>query len=222
MRFPFRIAASLFVALLSSSSVESRPIEGFDPTTPTATYRVTFQANWSSASHPGGFPAGGHFSPLVGATHEKSLRLWRNGALASAGIESMAETGNPFPLVEIVEARIAAGRADQYLLGGGLSSPGSTSITFTAQRDFPRMTLVSMVAPSPDWFVGVSRYRLLRQGEWIDSAEIPLRVWDAGSDAGTSFNAVNQESKQPIEPLQNSYFPADSKPLGRFIVERIG
>jgi hypothetical protein len=220
---PLRVAILSLVLLVSlASRLGSGTSAPFDPTTATATYRVTFVATWSSATHPSGFPAGGHFSPLVGATHDKSIRFWRNGGYANQGIESMAETGNPFPLIELVEERIAQGLADRYLLGAGIGSPGATSIEFTATRDFSRLTLVSMVAPSPDWFVGVSRFRLLRKGEWIDSDDVELRVWDAGSDSGATFQAANSESHATIRPLVNSYFPAASKPVGRFVIERIG
>lgn len=215
------LVGCLFVAFGTVSAPSGVAI-AFDPTTETATYRVTFQATWSSSTHPSGFPAGGHFSPLVGATHDKSIRFWRNGGVASAGIEAMAETGNPYPLIDIIEDRIDDGRADQYLLGGGIGSPGATSIEFTVRREFSRLTLVSMVAPSPDWFVGVSRFRLLRQGAWIDFETVPLRVWDAGSDSGATFNATNSESHGEIRKLVNSYFPSGSKPVGRFLIERIG
>ena len=41
---------------------------GFDPAF-RAVYRVTFEADWSSQTHPVDFPSSAHFSPLVGMTH---------------------------------------------------------------------------------------------------------------------------------------------------------
>jgi Spondin_N len=216
------VTIPILVALSSAAPLASQPKGTFDPSSATATYRVRFEATWSSSSHPNGFPAGGHFSPLVGATHDSSVRFWRKGQLANQGIEQMAEIGNPFPLIDIVEDEIAAGRAEQFLLGGGISSPGTTSITFTATREFPRLTLVSMLAPSPDWFVGVSARRLVQGGDWVDYAEYPLRVYDAGSDSGQTFNAANSESSADIRRLVNGYFPKGSPPVGRFVVQRIG
>ena len=78
-------AAITFVALalLTScgDSQESMPVSPSPAPAPapapapTASYRVTFEATWSAATHPSMFPATPHFSGLVGATHEEGLRL---------------------------------------------------------------------------------------------------------------------------------------------------
>jgi serine/threonine protein kinase len=39
------------------------------------------------------------------------------------------------------------------------------------------VTLVSMVAPSPDWFVGVGGLPLLQDGQWVDELVVPLPAW---------------------------------------------
>ena len=86
----------------------------------TATYRVTFDATWSAVTHPEDFPPGPHFSSLVGATHDATAALWTPGALASEGIESMAETGATTLLAAEAEALIANGQAGSVLLGGSI------------------------------------------------------------------------------------------------------
>ena len=49
-----------------------------------------------------------------------------------------------------------------------------------------------MVAPSPDWFVGVSGLPLLDdQGRWLRSHEVNLYPWDAGSEQGSEFSRNN-------------------------------
>ena len=55
-------------------------------------------------THPVDFPPGPHFSPLIGGTHSSGVAFWAPGALASDGIEAMAERGNPGPLAGEVEA----------------------------------------------------------------------------------------------------------------------
>ena len=56
-------------------------------------YEVSFQATWSGTTHPGAFPAGANFSPLIGATHNDQASFWEVGGLATEGIERMAESG---------------------------------------------------------------------------------------------------------------------------------
>jgi len=127
----------------------------------TARYRVTFDASWSSASHPTDIPRNPHFSRLIGGTHKSTVKFWESGALASEGIRLMAEQGRTTPLDTEVEAAIAAGQAQRVLVGDGIDrSPDRVVLDFEISRDFSLVTLVSMLAPSPDWFVGVSGLNL--------------------------------------------------------------
>ena len=89
------------------------------------------------------------------ATHREAQRFWQPGALATEGIRAMAEQGRKTPLDQEVQAAIAAGGAQHLLSGGDVDlSPGSVALEFEISREHPFVTLVTMVAPSPDWFVG--------------------------------------------------------------------
>ena len=49
-----------------------------------------------------------------------------------------------------------------------------------------------MVAPSPDWFVGVSGLTLLDAGgDWVESLQVDLFPWDAGTEEGSGFSLSN-------------------------------
>src|SRR6185503_15666598 len=127
------------------------------PAAATARYRVTFDASWSAQSHPTDIPRNPHFSRLIGGTHRATVKFWEAGSLASEGIRLMAEQGRTSPLDTEVEAAIAGGHAQRVLVGDGIDrSPDRIVLDFEISRDFPLVTLVSMLAPSPDWFVGVS------------------------------------------------------------------
>ena len=157
---------------------------------PTAFYRVRFVADWSAATHPIGFPSGPHFSGLIGGTHNDLVEFWSPGSLASTGIKNMAELGGKVALTSEVNAAISAGDADSVISGGGIGpSPGEVSKDFIAEQSFPLMTLVAMIAPSPDWFVGVSGVSLMADGEWIDQQVIDLFGYDAGTDSGTAHES---------------------------------
>ena len=56
-------------------------------------YTVKFEAKWSQATHPNGFPGGAHFSPLVIATHSYKYKMWSDMTRASPGVKKVAETG---------------------------------------------------------------------------------------------------------------------------------
>ena len=197
------------------------------PTAPaTAMYRVTFEATWASTTHPVDFPSNPHFSRLVGGTHNGSTRFWADGALASAGIKDMSEEGNVSPLDEEVGAAVTAGGAALVLLGDPIpNSPGSASLEFQISQTHPLVTLVSMVAPSPDWFVGVSALALFENGQWVAERRIDLVPWDAGTDGGSTFMSPNQVTAppQPISRIVTSPLsPSGSvTPLGTFTFTRL-
>ncbi len=187
---------------------------------------MTFDATWSAQTHPQDFPSDAHFSGLIGATHKASATFWQAGQLASEGIRAMAERGSKGSLQFEVERAIAVGTAQFVLSGGNLAvSPASVSMEFEVSQDFPLATLVTMVAPSPDWFVGVAGLALFENGGWKDSVRVDVFAYDAGTDSGASFRSADQET-QPRQPIARlTTFPflngASVLPLGTFRFERV-
>src|SRR5262245_13757369 len=166
-----------------------------------ARYRVTFESSWSAETHPTEIPRTPHFSPMVGGTHRSTVRFWEVGGLAGEGIRLMAEQGRVSPLDTEVEAAVAAGHAQHVLRGGDIPrSPGSVTMEFEVGRDYPLVTLVSMLAPSPDWFVGVSALPLLADGDWVAEKVVVLQPHDAGTDSGSTYGSPDLKTVPP-EPI---------------------
>lgn len=160
----------------------------------TALFKVEFNASWSQTTHPSNWPSNPHLSGLVGGTHNASAHFYRTGETASEGIRMMAELGQKTTLLGEVATAITNGNAHLQLSGGGISpSPGSVTLTFPAAmlRDFPLVTLVSMIAPSPDWFVGVDSLSLIENGEWVSNKVVTLYGMDAGTDSGASYSSAD-------------------------------
>jgi hypothetical protein len=200
------------------------PVAG--PSEPLARYRVTFDATWTAASHPTDFPPNPHFSRLIGGTHSDRVVFWEAGAPASPGIEAMAEEGGTSPLDAEIQAAIDAGTAEGIIRGEGVDpSPGATSLEFQISRDHPLVTLVTMIAPSPDWFAGVSGLGLIENGEWVEAKTVSLDPYDAGTDSGRTFLSRNRDTmpREPITRLEG--FPVASggmvAPFGTLTFVRI-
>lgn len=190
--------------------------------TQTATYQLVFDATWSAATHPVDFPPNPHFSGLIGGTHNDQVEFWSPGALASAGIEAMAELGAKSPLDDEVQAAIDAGDAGMIVSGGGIPvSPGSVQVSLTVTQQHSRITVVSMIAPSPDWFVGVRELDLFQNGDWVNSLVVDLDPWDAGTDSGTNYTSPNQDT-DPADPISliQSGGVGNGQPLGTFTLVR--
>ena len=64
----------------------------------------------------------------------------------------------------------------------------------------PNVSIVSMLAPSPDWFVGASDLPLCVDGKWRDEVAVDLVVFDAGTDSGATFTSPDQDT-QPADAI---------------------
>ena len=174
-----------------------------DPVAPfpsEAVYTVTFQGAWTTSATPEGVPGTAHFSRLVGAVHKAGSTFLRSGSTATDGVEAMAEEGHTADLQTEVQTAITATTARSVLEGdtGSIGPTVSDTLRPTLSTEHPRVTLVTMIAPSPDWFVGVSGLPLLSSsGRWLRSHTLNLYPWDAGTEEGTGFSTSNSETDPP-------------------------
>lgn len=194
----------------------------------TARYQVVFNATWSQLTHPTHWPANAHWSGLVGGTHNEAVHFWREGETATEGIRLMAERGQQAPLLSEVAPAIANGSAQMQLAGGSLStSPGSVGLNFPQPmtRDYPLVTLVTMIAPSPDWFAGVDSLNLIAEGEWSTKRVVTLYGYDAGTDSGLSYASPDQVTVPRGVITKFDGFPALQEgaivPFGTFTFTRL-
>jgi hypothetical protein len=210
MRIPTRVRALLGLLLLAAGPVSAAE---------TARYRVTFDATWSVGSHPTDFPPNPHFSSPIGATHSSLSSFWQIGQLASPGIQNMAELGSGSPLTS--EMSIGGARTI-FALPGISTSPGQVEALFDVFDSDPLVTLVSMIAPSPDWFVGVSGVALHTGTAWVDPLVIPLSPYDAGTDSGVTFLSPDLATTPPVPIAGIAGFPfTGTPPLGTFTFELV-
>ena len=191
-----------------------------------ATYRVTFTATWSNKTHPhAGFPAHAFFSPLIGGVHSDQVVYWKVGELASPGIKLMAEEGIADGLANDVKADVDHGLALAVLSKPMTTdSPGSNTLAaFQVTKDSPLVTLVTMLAPTPDWFTGVSGLSLLDEhGNWVKSKVVMLYPFDAGTQQNLRY-ALHQPpepKRRPIYSLSGSEW-FTREPVGNFTFSRV-
>ena len=184
----------------------------------TVTYTVQFDADWTAVTHPTDYPPNPHFSGLVGGTHDNSVSFWETGQLASLGMKRMAEWGSQTELLAEVQAAINAGMAETAIAGPGLGSgAGSVSTTIALTPEYPLVTLVSMIAPSPDWFIGVRNLDLRPGGVWAGEIVVDLFAYDAGTDSGPNYTSPDQPTNPPDPIAAITGYPfTEGVPLGTF------
>lgn len=189
----FLSAGALLFLLFSCRKAEMRT--GFSE----ATYKLTFTGLWTSPQFT--VPYGAHFSPITGTVHNAGYGLWREGSLASPGLEALAEVGNQSFLLAEIDSVIAGKGAIAPVTIPAIGPAESISRTIYCNSNFSCLSLASMVAPSPDWFVGVNSLTLYRNGDWLSDTAIQLKVHDAGTEEGDVFG-YNNPATVPQEKVQ--------------------
>lgn len=210
------IALSAWLAGWSPLSAQAQTNES------PVTYQVTFQGTWTTAATPGGLPGSAHFSPLIGTLHNDQVTFWEVGGMASPGVEDVAELGQNSAFRSEINASNHAGAIIERSLGTG-GTP-EVSVEFEATKDHPLVTLITMIAPSPDWFVGVSGLSLLdARGRWLSRLEVDLFPYDAGTENGNGFSLSNPATvPQGTITRIRGMAPFTDEPMARFIFVRQG
>ena len=186
-----------------------------------ASYRLTFRGTWTRSATPGGVPGSAHFSPLIGAVHSDQVSFWEPGGRASRQMERVAELGIQRELRALMERNsdVFAVLEKEPPRGG----TASTTIEFEVTRQYPLVTLATMIAPSPDWFVGISARSLFDDsGSWVDDLEIDLFPYDAGTEEGAEFSLDNPATvpQGTITSIRGRGKFTDS-PMARLTFERL-
>ena len=188
----------------------------------TARYRVTINIGFNSITHPGLAPVGAHVSDPVIATHGAPGAMFAVGEFASAGIESMAERGLTAPLLAELRADPSVREATTT---DGVTGVGTRSVELQLEQSADLLSLVTMLAPSPDWFIGFADLDLFVDGAWAVRVELPLGSYDAGTDSGSRFvsNDADTQPRQPIAGPGDAEFvsAAAQQPFGTVVIARI-
>jgi len=169
-----------------------------------ANYSIVFESFWET---PTGDPVNGistialpvnaHWSPLAIATHKTANSILEMGTAASAGIELIAEEGNTSTFQNEVTANTDA---DKFEIGNGLNAAqGTITKSIQVNTDYPFVSLASMIAPSPDWFIAINSENL-RSGNnavnngWRASFTVDVFPYDAGTEDGNGYSGSNLAS----------------------------
>jgi spondin N len=183
------------------------------PTGP-AEYRIVVKSTWTPRSHPFEYPSGAHFSGLIGASHNANYSIFSVGSRPTPGLERLSEEGKHSPLNDEIRAAIEAGNALAMFETGSLKN-FRDSLVATVQVDakHPMVSVVNMIAPSPDWFTGASSVNLVENGAWVKTRTLTLPAYDSGGDDGRTYNAAdrNTNPKKPTSRAATRHFVVNGK-----------
>ena len=204
-------ARDSYASECSSGAVAYRVVPPMD-----ATYRITFEGAFTKEALAPGVrvPGGAHFTTLIGGIHNTGITFWERGGAASPGVENMAELGltNAFR-TEITTAYPDAADVLEVPVGSGPTPKAEFEVAVSGEH--ASLTLTSMIAPSPDWFVGISGMPLLRHdGSWEYGGTVDLFPYDAGTENGERFS-LNNDATIPHRMI------ASIRDMGNFLGDPI-
>ena len=194
----------------------------------TQQYTISIEVTWDSLSHPySNFPIGPeswnqpHFSSIIGLSHGTEFSLWHSGNQASLELKACAENGDADPYKTLINTTLDADKGLQLMQTSGGPAPSKVSTTVTVSEQFPLLSFVSMIAPSPDWFFGVESLDLRQSGAWRDTIVVELFPYDAGTKDGTSYSYAFEATSpaQSISPLRGT-LPFSDKPVAKLTLIR--
>ena len=163
-----------------------------------ASYDISFTSTWNSMDH-GILPSNAHWSNLVGATHNANITFLEMGSMATEGIENVAELGLNTVFNSEVQNAIVSGNADQWFNMPFEDFAAITSVTLNdvlVAQEYSLLTLVSMIAPSPDWMIAVNSLNLWNTSanNWKESFTVDLFPYDTGTENGFGYSSNNTET----------------------------
>ena len=147
---------------------------------------------------------GNHFQILK----KKKKRLLNHVRLQLQryNLEIILFSGGTNTLVNEINAQITAEKAWKLILPGGPQlgpEAMKTGIDVEVTANFSKVSIISMLAPSPDWFVGIDSVDLCDNGKWRESVNVTmLPPWDSGTEDGTGFSLSNAATNPHVDIFQ--------------------
>ena len=200
---------SLIILFISVLFIQCKKEEDNTSTSASnAIYEITFDINWNKDDFPVHYPSNPHFSKIIGWSHSSTSNFFALESMASEGIQKMAELGATSPLSEEINQKINNGEGYELIVGENLGSGvGKITVEVNVNTKHPSISLATMIAPSPDWYLAVVNINLLENEKFVDEKSITALLYDAGTDSGTDYTSSN-EITNPQEPIsQLTYAP---------------
>ena len=119
---------------------------------------------------------GVYFTPVLAVAHNAETSLFKAGEVASVALQEMAEGGSLAGLIAHSESANA-----NYAHTEGLTAPGSQGeIVLMSTTDNAFLSLVGMILPSNDGFIGLDTWAIPEQP---GTYTVYLNAYDAGTEA---------------------------------------
>jgi hypothetical protein len=183
-------------------------------------YSVQFATNWGNDQSVNS-PANPHTGNMFLTTGNGETSLFDVGQDASESIATAAMYGEVDDLVDDAEDD---DNIYHVYTANVIQAPGKQNFDIEVTPDYPYLSFATMIAPSGDWFTGISNLNLVNDGQWIDNVTVPLYVYSAGTDSVQGFSDQHQpkDDADPISIVDSNYLYPDGrvKPIAYLVINR--
>jgi len=188
-------------------------------------YRLSLRTEWDEKIFPKQFPQWrppAQWSKTIGYSHSPDYSpLYSVGSVVSEGVREFAETGATDTLEkEVAKDTIEKEAAGDNFLDEIIAPPieqgvGDTSTNIFVDTNHTKVSVMTKIVPSPDWFIGLDSLDLCKEGVFIQEIIIQASPLDAGTDNGFTFTSPNWSTEPRGEVFHiTSQFP--QHPAGSF------
>jgi hypothetical protein len=182
-------------------------------------FLVTIQISWGDPRVPIGHPNDPHTGNMFLVTHNPYYSLFKVNNIASLGIRKSAEYG------VVDELKMESQKSpDVYKIytSDVLKAPGVRTFIIEDNSMFPLFSFTTMLAPSPDWFTGITNIDLRS----ITNHTFPLYAYDSGSAYGSIFMTEPKYHRKMLIPISYKadapFFPTGNViPIGYININKL-
>lgn len=230
----FLSALLLATALVATVSATAVSASAFPTCRGSAKYKVTFLNNLTPENFGSLIPFTGLvYSPLAGFSHSNRQSFFTVRGFANKRVEQVAETGINTKIIRFGRRLRNQGRGVLSVVDAGKPTmPGkATTLILRVDCQHPFVTVLGMIAPSPDWIVQINNRNLFdtARGRFVERASGDLIAYDTGVDDGREFTApldlsldLPTEPRKNIAPLvEDETDRFEGRVVGRYFIQRI-
>lgn len=170
----------------------------------TTQYFCIMRALWNPRNHPKKYPGMARMSNPIAYSSTKEWLPWLINRATTLGVEKIAETG--FTDTFKVEAEAAGRMVHDLKEGQGFfvdqEDPEKNHAYLPGIKvtpDYPFLNGIASMMPTPDWFTGFYLLDTIDEYDRTYWHRILIHTypWDAGTDAGDTYMAVDQDMDPP-------------------------
>ncbi|KAG8295848.1 Spondin-2, variant 2 [Homalodisca vitripennis] len=147
-------------------------------------------------------------------SHSRSYSLFRLGQKASPGVKAFSEIGRG----DLLEAP-GPGVFDEFVAPAIPTGAGRTEAQFFVDGNHSRVSLMSRIIPSPDWFIGIDSFNLCVDGNWLDTITIEaINLSHVPSEEGK----ISSKPVSPIKAVSEFDIPVQSREVVTRVARVVG